>query len=123
MDRFAATGAWRGGVAGALDRVRRRAEAGLVRGLPDEEASLLRGMVLGQDERLAEDVRTEFQRSGLAHLLAVSRPERRPASPCSRSVSGWSPASGCARGSSLALALVLVYVPLAAAGRRSSAPG
>ena len=29
-------------------------------------------MVLGQDERLSEEVRTDFKRSGLAHLLAVS---------------------------------------------------
>ena len=29
-------------------------------------------MVLGEDERLSEDVRDDFQRSGLAHILAVS---------------------------------------------------
>ena len=29
-------------------------------------------MVLGQDEAIAADVRDDFQRSGLAHLLAVS---------------------------------------------------
>jgi hypothetical protein len=28
-------------------------------------------MVLGQDERLSESVRTDFKRSGLAHLLSV----------------------------------------------------
>ncbi len=42
------------------------------RGLAPPEAALLRGMVLGEDERLTEDVRDEFQRSGLAHILAVS---------------------------------------------------
>ena len=41
-------------------------------GLPATEAALLRGMVLGQDEQLSDEVRTDFQRSGLAHLLAVS---------------------------------------------------
>jgi competence protein ComEC len=66
------TGQRRGGLAGVVDGVRRRAEAGLVRGLRDDEAALLRGMVLGQDERLTEDVRDEFKRSGLAHVLAVS---------------------------------------------------
>ena len=66
------TGARRGGVAGIVDGARRRAEAGLARGLPEPEAALLRGMVLGQDERLADDVRDEFERSGLAHVLAVS---------------------------------------------------
>ena len=70
-DRFEPTGERRGGVAGALDRVRRRAERGLQRGLPAPEAALARGMVLGQDERLADDVRDDFQRSGLAHLLSV----------------------------------------------------
>ena len=29
-------------------------------------------MVLGEDERLTEEVRDDFQRSGLAHILAVS---------------------------------------------------
>jgi competence protein ComEC len=72
VDRFDPTGRRRGGVAGALDAIRRRAERGLQRGLPPPEAALLRGMVLGQDERLGEAVRTDFQRSGLAHLLAVS---------------------------------------------------
>ena len=71
VDRLRRTGAWRGGAAGALDRMRRRAEVGLARGLPRKEAALLRGMVLGQDERLSEEVRTDFQRSGLAHLLRV----------------------------------------------------
>src|SRR6185436_2411638 len=66
------TGERRGGLAGALDAVRRRAERGLERGLHGEDAALLRGMVLGQDERLSDAVREEFQVSGLAHLLAVS---------------------------------------------------
>ena len=52
--------------------MRRRAERGLAQGLEPPEAALLRGMVLGEDERLSEDVRDDFQRSGLAHILAVS---------------------------------------------------
>jgi competence protein ComEC len=72
VDRWRATGGSRGGLPGALDAVRRRAEAGLARGLAPPEGALLAGMVLGQDERLSEEVRTEFKRSGLAHLLAVS---------------------------------------------------
>ena len=67
-----ATGQRRGGVAGVLDGVRRRAENGLTQGLAPPEAALLRGMVLGEDERLSDDVRDDFQRSGLAHILAVS---------------------------------------------------
>lgn len=71
-DRFAPTGERRGGIAGALDSIRRRAERGLQRGLAAPEAALARGMVLGQDERLGADVRSDFQRSGLAHLLSVA---------------------------------------------------
>ncbi len=115
VDRFAATGVWRGGVAGALDRVRRRAEAGLVRGLPDEEASLLRGMVLGQDERLGEDVRTEFQRSGLAHLLAVSGQNVVLLAMLALGI-GMAAGLRLRARLVLALALVLVYVPLAGGG-------
>jgi competence protein ComEC len=62
----------RGGIAGALDAVRVRAESGLERGLHPRDSELLRGMVLGEDDRLDEEVRDDFQRSGLAHLLAVS---------------------------------------------------
>ena len=66
------TGRRRGGILGALDRVRARAERALSAGLGPREAALLRGMVLGQDEHLSEPVRDEFRRSGLAHLLAAS---------------------------------------------------
>ncbi len=70
--RVVATGTRRGGAAGVLDGVRRRAEAGLASGLAAPEAALLRGMVLGEDEQLTDQVRDDFQRSGLAHILAVS---------------------------------------------------
>jgi len=66
------TGARRGGVLGVLDAARARAERGLAHGLRDAEADLARGMVLGEDDRLDDEVRDDFQRSGLAHLLAVS---------------------------------------------------
>ena len=115
VDRLRRTDVWRGGVAGGLDRVRRRAEAGLARGVPDEEAALLRGMVLGQDERLSEAVRTEFQRSGLAHLLAVSGQNV-------VLLAMLALAAGMVAGLRLrarlavALALVVLYVPLAGGG-------
>jgi competence protein ComEC len=66
------TGGARGGLLGRLDAARERAARGLGTGLAPPQAALLRGMVLGQDEAIAQDVRDEFQRSGLAHLLAVS---------------------------------------------------
>ena len=67
-----ATGVRRGGMEGALDRARSRAEAWVASGLRPGEAALARGMVLGEDERLADPVREDFRRSGLAHLLAAS---------------------------------------------------
>ena len=115
VDRMRVTAAWRGGVAGALDRVRRRAEAGLARGLRAEEAALLRGMVLGQDERLTETVRTEFQRSGLAHLLAVSGQN---VVLLAMLALGAGMVAGLPLRTRLAvaLALVVLYVPLAGGG-------
>src|SRR3954454_3649142 len=68
----AGAGARRGEPAGVLAGVRRRAEAGLAQGLKPPEAALLRGMVLSEDERLTDAVRDDFQKSGLAHILAVS---------------------------------------------------
>jgi competence protein ComEC len=71
-DHVTPTGAARGGLRGALDDVRRRAEAALERGTQPLAAALLRGFVLGQDDRIPDDVRDDFRRSGLAHVLAVS---------------------------------------------------
>ena len=71
-DSVQVTEAARGGLRGALDDVRRRAEAALERGTQPLSAALLRGFVLGQDDRIPEPVREDFRRSGLAHVLAVS---------------------------------------------------
>jgi competence protein ComEC len=67
-----ATGARREGLAALADRVRERAEAALGRGTQPREAALLRGFVLGQDDRIDPEIVADYQRSGLAHLLAVS---------------------------------------------------
>jgi competence protein ComEC len=72
VERATTTGRRRGGLPGVLDAVRGRAERALSAGLAPREAALLRGMVLGQDERLSEPMRQDFRRSGLAHLLAAS---------------------------------------------------
>src|SRR5215211_3799944 len=66
------TGVQRGGVAGVIDRIRDRAEAALGEGTPEPEAALLRGFVLGEDDRIDPATVEDFKRSGLAHLLAVS---------------------------------------------------
>ena len=67
-----ATGARDGARPAPLDRVRERAEAALAAGTPDRSAALLRGFVLGQDDRIDAATVDEFKRSGLAHLLAVT---------------------------------------------------
>jgi competence protein ComEC len=109
------TGERRSGLAGVVDAVRRRAESGLVRGLRYDEAALLRGMVLGQDERLADDVRDDFKRSGLAHVLAVSGQN---VMLLATLVLGAGALVGVPLRSRLlvALALVALYVPLTGAG-------
>jgi len=70
--RIELTGGRRGGAEGRIDLVRSRAEGALGRGMPDEQAALARGFVLGEDDRIPPDTKTAFQRSGLAHHLAVS---------------------------------------------------
>jgi competence protein ComEC len=64
-ERLDSGGSPRGGVLGAVDRLRLRAE----RGFGDD---LALGMVLGEDQRIDPEVKDDFQRSGLSHLLAVS---------------------------------------------------
>jgi len=109
------TGRRRGGLPGALDAMRRRAERGLERGLREQDAALLRGMVLGQDDRLPDTVRDEFRASGLAHLLAVSGQN---VMLLAILVLAAATVAGLPLRVRLALALVLVaaYVPLAGGG-------
>ncbi len=115
VHRFAATGGRRGGALGVVDSARRRAEVALTQRLAGPEAALLRGMVLGQDERLSEDVRDDFKRSGLAHVLAVSGQNV-------MLLAILVLAAGAVAGVGLrarlliALALVAFYVPLTGAG-------
>jgi competence protein ComEC len=66
------TGNRRGGLSGVVDGVRSRADSALERGTPDAEAALLRGFLLGEDDRIDPATVDDFKRSGLAHLLAVS---------------------------------------------------
>ncbi len=67
-----ASGESRGGPAGLIDRIRIRAEQALGRSMPPRESALARGFVLGQDQEIDPVTVTDFQNSGLAHLLAVS---------------------------------------------------
>ena len=112
---WTATGSARGGLAGALDAARERASRGLGAGLDAPEAALLRGMVLGQDEAIADAAKTDFQRSGLAHLLAVSG--QNVLLLCTL-VLALGAVAGLPLRARLAAAMVLVaiYVPLAGGG-------
>ena len=67
-----ATGGRRGGLAGFVDGVRRRADHALTSALPRREGALLRGMALGEDQALPGDVRDDFRASGLGHIVAAS---------------------------------------------------
>jgi competence protein ComEC len=71
-DLVRSTGGRRGGAAGVVDRIRKRAEQGVGAGLVPPLAALARGIVLGQDELIPRRIIDAFKASGLAHLLAVS---------------------------------------------------
>lgn len=115
LDSLKATGRRRGGAGGRVDAMRVRAERAIQRGLPPSEAALLRGMVLGQDEAIDEDVRDSFRASGLAHILAVSG--QNVALLCALALPGLA-LLGAGPGARVAalLALIALYVPLAGAG-------
>ena len=114
-DRMRSTGRRRGGIAGAVDAVRRRAEAGAGAGLGDSQAALARGMVLGADEDIPERMADDFKRSGLAHLLAVSGQNVTLLAVLAWPLLG---ALGVSRRPRLwfVIALIALYVPLTGAG-------
>ena len=95
--------------------VRRRAERGVTAGLPPRLAALAAGMVLGEDERIDSGMREEFNRSGLAHLLAVSGQNV-----TLLAILAWPllALAGLGRRGRLVgtLALIALYVPLTGAG-------
>lgn len=105
----------RGGVAGALDGVRTRAEAALDRGLPPAAAGLLRGMVLGQDDALPDATREAFRAAGLSHLVAASGTNVVLLAALAMAL-GTALGLGMSGRLWLVLALIAVYVPLAGGG-------
>ena len=114
-DAIRATGDRRGGLLGALDSVRARTERALTEGVPPPQGALARGMVLGQDGALTDDVREDFRATGLAHLVAASGAN---VVLLATLVLAFGAAIGIGLSGRLWLALVLVaaYVPLAGAG-------
>ncbi len=115
LDRARGTGRSRGGLAGVLDAMRRRAERAVAAGLPASEAALARGMVLGQDEEIGEATRQDWRDSGLAHLLAVSGQNVMLLVALAVPLLAVARIGPLGRGVGL-LAVVALYVPLAGAG-------
>ncbi|CAB4931010.1 unannotated protein [freshwater metagenome] len=105
----------RGGAVGALDGVRRRAQAALGRTRDAASGALLRGMVLGDDARLSSTDRDLLRRAGLGHLVAASGAN---VALLAVLASAMASAVGAGRRTRLALVLVLtaLYVPLAGSG-------
>jgi competence protein ComEC len=62
----------RGGIGGVSDRLRAHVARAIAPGLSGERRAVLAGIVLGEDEGLADELRANFKASGLYHLLAVS---------------------------------------------------
>ena len=114
-ERAEVTGRRRGGVAGMIDGVRRRAEMGIASGLTAGSEALARGMVLGQDEAIDPLVRDDFRASGLAHVLAVSGQNVMLLAALALPILA---ALGLPTGARLAITVALIglYVPLAGAG-------
>jgi competence protein ComEC len=92
-----------------------RAEAALGEGMPEREAELARGFVLGQDDRIDPRMVEDFRRSGLSHLLAVSGQNVALLALLAMPVLG---ALGIPLRARLVwiLALIAIYVPLTGAG-------
>jgi competence protein ComEC len=62
----------RGGLGGLADRLRRWLRRASSPGLGGERRALVEGVLLGDDGGLSDNLKQEFRRSGLYHLLAVS---------------------------------------------------
>jgi competence protein ComEC len=115
VDRLRVTGGRRDGLAGAVDRIRDRADRALASELAPTPGALARGMVLGADEAIPRGVRDDFRDSGLAHLLAVSG--QNVLLLCALAIPLLA-AAGLSRSARIPvlLALIALYVPLAGAG-------
>ena len=109
------TGRHRGGIAGALDALRRQAGHGVSAGLEGESRALLAGMVLGRDERIPVATRDDWRAAGLAHLLAVSGQNVMLLAALALPVLAAAGLGPRARLGAL-LGLIAFYVPLAGAG-------
>jgi competence protein ComEC len=112
---LAATGRRRGGVLRVVDGVRRRAERVLDEHLPVAEAALLRGMVLGDDAALPDDLRDAFTAASLSHLTAASGQNVALLAALALGLCAVA-GVGIRLRWTLVLALIVLYVPLAGGG-------
>ncbi len=62
----------RGGLQGAVDRLRLASRAHLAAGVHSPVGDVLQGMVLGDDEGVDQAFVDDFRKSGLLHIMAVS---------------------------------------------------
>jgi competence protein ComEC len=115
VKRVRLTGARRGGIVGVLDGLRRRAERTVAAGLPESDAALALGMVLGEDERIDSATRDDWRDAGLSHLLAVSGQNVMLLMALALPLLVAAGVGPRGRGIAL-LCLVALYVPLAGAG-------
>ena len=60
----------RGGIPGVADTLRAAIAASMAPGVGGERRSVIAGVVLGEDEGLAPELRDDFRASGLYHLLS-----------------------------------------------------
>jgi competence protein ComEC len=114
-DTLTDTGRVRGGPQGVVDHMRARAELALRTDVPSREAALLRGMALGDDAALPDDVRDEFRASGLSHLVAASGQNVMLLAALVLAASAVL-GIGLRLRLALVLAMIALYVPLAGAG-------
>jgi competence protein ComEC len=114
-DELVDTGLERGGWAGIVDGLRARAQAALDEGVPWQQAALLRGMALGDDAALPDQVRDEFRASGLSHLVAASGQNVMLLAALVLAACAMIGLGLRAR-LALVLAMIAIYVPLAGAG-------
>ncbi|MBA2440797.1 MAG: ComEC/Rec2 family competence protein [Rubrobacter sp.] len=57
---------------GWVGQTHRRTDAALGNGLRPQQASIVRGMLIGDRSRIPEETYEDFRRSGVAHILAIS---------------------------------------------------
>jgi competence protein ComEC len=67
--REGVSGGW---MRGFLRATKRAVEEGINRAVPEPEAGLLAGLLVGGDDRLPRNIQEEFSRTGLSHIVAVS---------------------------------------------------